>query len=218
MNENQMEDFAIMLTQVFAEYDKPASDFAVQAFWIALSRFDFDAVARAFNIHYSSPDNGKWPPKPGDIIRILEGGSGDRALLAWSKVDKAVRTVGPYESVVFDDPLIHSVIRDMGGWIKLGDCGERDFEFRGKEFCTRYRGYAENGKVDKFPAKLIGLAELSNSQTPGYDIDPPLLLGDSAKARLVLEQGGRNTGLKVTQAAPLDNLLEQLKQHKEPQT
>ena len=213
MNENQMGDFAGLLTQILAEYDKPASDFAVQAFWSALSRFDFDAVTRAFNIHYSSPDNGKWPPKPGDIIRILEGGSGDRALLAWSKVDKAVRTVGPYESVAFDDPLIHSVIRDMGGWIQMGDCSDRDFEFRGKEFCTRYRGYAENGKIDRFPAKLIGIAELSNSQNPDYDIDPPLLIGDREKAQLVLEQGSINTGLEVTKAIPLDNILEQLKQN-----
>jgi hypothetical protein len=27
--------------------------------------------------------------------------------------------VGAYQSVVFDDPLIHLVLEDLGGWIKI---------------------------------------------------------------------------------------------------
>lgn len=35
-------------------------------------------------------------------------------MVAWNKVDKAVRQVGAWTSVMFDDALIHRVISDMG--------------------------------------------------------------------------------------------------------
>ncbi len=51
---------------------------------------------------------------------MLGGSTQDAALAAWSKVDRAVREVGPYQSVAFDDALIHRVLFEMGGWIPLG--------------------------------------------------------------------------------------------------
>lgn len=196
MNENEKKDFAELLTDVFSVYGKDVSAFSLDAFWATLRRFDFAAVKHAFNVHYGSPDKGNFAPRPGDIIRILEGGSGDRALVAWVKVDKAVRSIGPYQSVVFDDPIIHAVVRDMGGWIQLGNCSEKDFEFRGKEFATRYRGYAETGRRADFPAKLIGIAEMDNKQN-NRQVDEPLLIGDERKAQLVLTKGADSAGLKV---------------------
>ena len=50
-----------------------------------------------------------------DILRMMQGTSLDSALSAWAKVDKAVRRVGTYETIVFDDEIIHRVIHDMSG-------------------------------------------------------------------------------------------------------
>lgn len=199
MQNQDRAEFAKLLTSVYSAYDKDISEFTLTAFWETLKRFDFEDVRRAFHVHYGNPDSGQFAPKPGNIIKILEGGSGDRGLLAWSKVERAVRQVGPYQSVVFDDPIIHAVIRDMGGWIQLGDCQEREFEFRGKEFATRYRGYAETGRNDNFPAKLIGIAEADNTRNKRR-VDPPLLIGNRQQAQLVLEQGASESGLMITKA------------------
>lgn len=197
MNENEKKDFAELLTDVFSVYGKDVSAFSLDAFWATLRRFDFAAVKHAFNVHYGSPDKGNFAPRPGDIIRVLEGGSGDRALVAWTKVDRAVRTVGPHQSIVFDDPTIHAVIRDMGGWIQLGNCTEKDFEFRGKEFTTRYRGYEGSGGVKDFPSKLMGIAEMDNEHNK-KPIDPPVLIGDTQRAQLILRKGGGLGAAKIT--------------------
>jgi hypothetical protein len=53
--------------------------------------------------------------KPSDVVRYLEGSTSCQALQAWSKVMQAVKTIDQYDSVVFDDSLIHAVIHDMGG-------------------------------------------------------------------------------------------------------
>jgi len=58
-------------------------------------------------------------PKPADIIRAIKGNSQTQSLQAWSKVEDAIRLVGPYRSVVFDDLAIHGVLQEMGGWVKL---------------------------------------------------------------------------------------------------
>jgi len=76
--------------------------------------------------HLMNPDTGQFLPKPADIVRMLGGRTLDRALMAWAKVDKAVRQIGTYESVVFDDALIHRVLHEMGGWVGMGQKTENE--------------------------------------------------------------------------------------------
>ena len=47
-----------------------------------------------------------------------------QAQQAWSKVLNAVRRMGGDATVIFDD-LIHSVIDDMGGWVRLCEMYQR---------------------------------------------------------------------------------------------
>ena len=67
---------------------------------------DLRAVADALNRHAVNPDNGQFLPKPADIVRLINGNTVDRALVAWSTVERAIRSTGPYQSVVFDSPEI----------------------------------------------------------------------------------------------------------------
>lgn len=199
MLDNERKDFAELLSDVYSAYGKDVSGFVLNAFWESLKRFDFHAVARAFSAHYSNPDNGQFAPKPGDIVRIIDGGSGDRALMAWVKVDKAIRRVGPYQSVVFDDPIIHAVLDDMGGWIALNSTpSEKDLEFRQNEFLKRYRGYLITGRVPDYQPKLIGIADMDN-QLRNVRTDKPVLIGDTKRAMQVLTSG-KGTGLKIVKS------------------
>jgi hypothetical protein len=119
---------------------------------------------------------------------------------AWSVVDKAVRMVGPYQSVVFDDPIIHRTLDDMGGWIKLCNTGrEEDYKFQGIEFARRYRAYVISGGVGAdYPRYLIGMAECENGSR-GLKTSPPMLIGNQESCQRVL-LGGSGTTLRVTQA------------------
>ncbi|OWT68072.1 MULTISPECIES: DUF6475 domain-containing protein [unclassified Achromobacter] len=180
--------FSALISDVFAFYRQDASQFAMNVWWQAMQPFDLAAVAEALNRHCVNPDSGQFMPKPADVVKMLRGSSQDSALVAWSKVDKAMRQVGPYQTVAFDDPVIHRVLEEMGGWIQLGDKTERDWPFIAKEFENRYRGYAMRNEIPEHSKVLIGITD-ANNQKQGFKVTAPVLIGDAASAKRVLLSG-----------------------------
>lgn len=170
--------------------------------------YALNEVTRALTAHIRNPDSGSYLPKPADAIKGLVGSNANSAQAAWTKVDNAVRRKGPYMSVAFDDPIIHRVISDMGGWIRLNTKNSEEWPFVQREFETRYRGFATVGGVTDYPARLIGLSE-DQIQRDGIKIThelknriaPVALIGDPARAEMVL--AGGNTGAMV----PITNRL-----------
>lgn len=176
--------FRNCLTACAELYGQPVSSAVADLWWAALRQYDIAAVERAFQKHMTNPDTGQFMPKPADIIRMIGGTTIDSAMVAWALVDRAVRSVGPYASVAFDDPVIHRVIHDMGGWIRLctGTRDEKDWPFVGNEFRTRYKGAAMRDQLEH-PAYLPGLAEQSGrpaSECMRY-------IGDQKKALAVTQ-------------------------------
>lgn len=180
--------FFTLVAGVYAFYRQDMSDFAGGVWWEAMKQFDLAAVADALNRHCVNPDTGQFMPKPADVIKMLRGSSQDSALVAWSKVDKAVRQVGTYASVAFDDPLIHRVLQDMGGWISLGLKTEHEWPFVAKEFENRYRGYSMRNERPDYQRILVGSAEAQNNQN-GQKSQPPVLIGNPEAAKRVIQGG-----------------------------
>jgi hypothetical protein len=193
METNDFQKFHDGIAGVMSFYGKSVSRFALDVWWTALRKFDLAAIVDAFNRHLANPDTGQFAPKPADIIRMLQGSTQDSAMRAWAKVDQAVREVGTYCDVVFDDALIHRVIQDMGGWIALGTRSEDEWPFVAKEFENRYRGFNARGECPPYPATLIGLATAHNSRN-GYRAETLVLVGNEQSARQVL-RGGSNQPL-----------------------
>jgi len=135
---------------------------------------------------------------PADIVQMLQGTTVDSALIAWSKVDRGVRVVGPWRSVAFDDPLIHAVITEMGGWTALGNKEEGDWPFLKNEFSTRYRGYRSRSIVPDYPPVLIGMSEANNSKEGHQWNEPPTLIGNAKTAQNVMLLGTHKPMLAIT--------------------
>lgn len=188
MTESDQKQFYTLVSHVYAFYRQDTSAFALGVWWQAMKPFDFAAVADALNRHCVNPDSGQFMPKPADVVKMLQGSSQDSAMVAWAKVDKGVRQVGTYASVAFDDPIIHRVIHDMGGWVVLGTKTEHEWPFVAKEFENRYRGYRVRSETPEYPSHLVGIAEAQNSQD-GRQSQPPVLIGDSSRAKQVLLRG-----------------------------
>lgn len=188
MTQDDYEDFAGMVGAITELYGKPASEYTIAIWWGALRQYDLSAVRQAFDRHVRNPDSGQFPPKPADLIRMMGGTTQDSALVAWSKVDRALRVVGPYRSVAFDDGLIHRVLTEMGGWTALGNKTEQEWPFIGKEFENRYRGYRMRNERPDYPPVLIGMAEAQN-QRAGFGADAPMLIGDQRLAMQVMACG-----------------------------
>ena len=188
MNQSDYDNFVDVMQLVSEQYGKKPSDGLISLYWQGLKAYEFPSVREAIGKHLANTDTGQFMPKIADIIRMMQGTSLDSALSAWSKVDRAMRDVGPYETVVFDDPIIHKVLHDMGGWLMLSEKTENDWPFIAKEFENRYRGFKSRNERIEYPARLIGLFEANNTKE-GRAVTAPILIGDKTKAIDVMQLG-----------------------------
>lgn len=210
MQQQELEKFKKLLSGVHDFYAKNMSQFSLSVWWEALRQFDYDAISMAMSRHLANPDTGQFMPKPADVMKMLGGTTQDRAQMAWSKVDKALRHLGTYRTVAFDDPLIHRVITDMGGWPMFGQKTENEWPFLAKEFETRYRGFSMRNERPEYPKSLTGLADMGNLRN-GFKPADVVLIGDKAAAQKVLA-GGTDKPLigfsAASDAVRLPNMVE----------
>ena len=72
MQTNDFQKFHDGIVGVMGFYGRSVSSFALDVWWTALKGHDLAAIVDAFNRHLANPDAGQFPPKPADIIRILD--------------------------------------------------------------------------------------------------------------------------------------------------
>lgn len=82
----------------------------------------------------------------------------DRAALAWDRVLEAIRNVGAYRSVNFDDPAINATIRTLGGWQDLCDAKSDELrQFIRPRFLESYRAHVAAGVNEAAAEPLAGI-------------------------------------------------------------
>lgn len=185
-------------------YGKEMSKGVIGLYWEGLRQYDYEAIEKAAWAHTQNPDEaGRWMPRVSDLNKVLQGSNSDQSQIAWAKVDAAVRRIGTYQDVVFDDPIIHRVIADMGGWVQLGSKDDAAWPFVAKEFETRYRGLRMRTEPLQYPPRLIGIAGTHNSEKGMQNAAPPVLIGDQRAAKAVLAGGSEAPLLEMRQATDL---------------
>lgn len=123
-------------------------------------------------------------PLPGEILDAV-GGNQSAALLALDKAERAVEKHGSYSAVIFDDPVIHMVIANMGGWPRFcapssyGD--DREWHWIQKEFVKLYEAFSKSQRSE-FPTVLVGLSDTSYVRNGETVVVPPKIIGDQQKA------------------------------------
>lgn len=199
MREEDKKKFVVLMEGLGGIYDIEFTKFTVMIWFEALSQNSIEDVSQAVSSYIKSPDFGTYKPKPADIVKMINGTSNDNANLAWSKFNDAIRLVGTARSVVFDDPIIHRVVYDMGGWISMGEKLEKDWPFIAKEFKERYSGYKSRDATPECHSKLIGWVDASNCRN-GYEEQPPVLVGNKEKAQNLLNNGSLKVLIELTEA------------------
>lgn len=211
MIESDREYFAAMLIGTADYYRTKLSKFTIEIYWKGLQRFDIAAIETAIQRHISRADKeAAFMPKVSDLTIMLEGRTGDQSAVAWAKVDRALRSVGTWADVVFDDALIHRVIEEMGGWVWFGTKGDHDWPFIAKEFQTRYQGYRMRSETPDYQPVLVGIANSQNGQS-GSALQPPILIGSKALCRQILLHGGGAPIIGITRNVPAGLNIKQLK-------
>lgn len=200
MQQSEKAEFGQLIRDVMAFYRQDVSPFALSVWWQACQRFDLEQVRKSLTGHAMDADRGQFAPKPADLVRQLEGTATDRAMIGWGKVLEAMQRVGAYTDVVFDDPAIHAVIEDLGGWPKICRGETKDLGYLQHRFCEAHRAYSAKGQFD-YPRQLMG--DRSPDEMfirKGLKPPRPALIGNTDRARLVFEGGqiGGKTSIAYT--------------------
>lgn len=200
MKPSDKANFVSLITDVLAFYRQDVSEFAISVWWQACERYDLEQVSKALTKHAMDPERGQFAPKPADLVRQLEGTPTDRAMLAWGKVMEAIQRIGQYTDVVFDDPAIHAVIEDLGGWPKVCRIDMKELSYLQHRFTEAHRAYCNKGEF-QYQRKLVG--DRSPDETflmRGLPVPKPAVVGDVQVARLVYKNGGVGSKSMITHA------------------
>lgn len=209
MTNNEKPRFQALLADVLAFYRQDLSPFAMSVWWQACERFDFQQVSKALNAHALDPERGQFAPKPADLVRVLAGTTTDRAAIAWGKTFEAMGSVGAYTDVVFDDPAIHAVVEDLGGWPKLCRTDLKELGYLQHRFAESYRAYVGRGQFE-YPRRLGGdRSPDSEYLKVGLKLPRPATVGDLEGCRRVY-RGGGSAGKVAIGFASLESLGNQL--------
>lgn len=192
MQPSDRKNFVTLITGIADYYSKELSMTSIGLYWEGLKHYDYPAIERALWQHTQNPDSGQFMPKIADVTKVLQGRTEDQAQLAWSKVDGAVRRIGVWADVAFDDPIIHRVLHDMGGWVRINSFEDENWPFVAKEFVTRYRGFRISGQVPEYPKYLLGTASTYNT-VEGLAKPYVRMVGNQAAVLQVIN-GGRPLG------------------------
>jgi hypothetical protein len=188
VTDSDLPEFGSLLDSAMAFYGQSVSEFAISVWWQSCQGFELEQVRKALTAHAMDAERGHFAPKPADIIRQLQGTQTDRSLMAWGKLQDASARVGAYQDVVFDDPAIHCAVEDLGGWLTVCRAQLAELSHMERRFCQSYKAYSARHEKE-FPAILRGESNMQN-MLAGKRCSPPVLIGNPAMARKVLELGG----------------------------
>ena len=162
MTDKDMKEFAglfITMYEIFGSKNRNPSKMLITAYFNALKDYSIDEVRKGISSVIQSHKYDSLP-KPAQIIQHITGDPEAKALLAWDKFLNALRQHGYYRPIQFDDPVIHSVIQAMGGWLEAGEWLEDDLRWHQQRFVDLYKALS---KKKKHPEYLPGIYELHNN-------------------------------------------------------
>lgn len=211
MQASDLNDFSEMVQKVMNYYRRDCSDGLIDLYWEGLQCYELDSIRLAIGVHMRDPEDGKFEPRISNIVKIIEGSKSDRAVLAWSLAQEAAASVGAYQDVIFDDPVIHAAIEDIGGWPIFCRLSEKDLSYHQHRFSVSYRAHAASQAVSglTYPALLSGDRQADDwRQSRGLAPVMPTLIGNRQACAQVYA-GGSSTGrLQISSNTSASQLLQ----------
>ncbi len=215
MQASDKAQFVNLMSSVAELYRETLSLNRLEIYWRCLQKYSLESIRKTLDAHAVHPNQGQFMPKPADIIRLLEGNDANQSLLAWNKATDAMKSIGSYNSIIFDDSLIHRILLDMGGWIKFGENLEKELPFVEREFERRYRFYVWQ-KPLWHPKQLSGLFESTNTLM-GYSFPSPKIFGDTQLALKVYQEGTTPSDQKILSLPQAMELIKHVTHQENPE-
>ena len=183
MTKKDMPEFIKILTGLAAMFDRPLTVLIRDMYFTALDDLTIEQLNTAGN---QIARTATFFPKPVDFRNAINGNQDEAAIAAWEKVLKGKSKAGQYQSVQFDDPVIHTVIKLMGGWGAVCRLeGHDDEKWQRIDFEKTYK--AMQGSNKDHPVYLPGAAEVQNA-AKGFPTKKEVLAIGEKVELLMLEE------------------------------
>jgi hypothetical protein len=162
-----MMEMAALLEVLFALYGRRAEPLQAKAYKMALADVPLDALTVAVE---EAMRTCKFLPTPAELRDLAAGGNAEeRGMAAWILLNRAIRQVGPYCSLLVADHALARAIEDVfGGWPEAnsaaGQLNEPAWQAKRKEFVLAYK-IQQRTPATAPRAYLPGIADRSNQQT-----------------------------------------------------
>lgn len=188
MSQDEKLMFAQIIKIAAELYGKKLSEDLFIIYWELLKPYPLDVIKHALRLHAQNKEIGQFMPKPADLIRVITDNKSTRAKKAWAMVHVAIGAIGAYDSVQFSDPLIHVIIKEMGGWVSLCRQPEAFLMNYAKEFQQRYVYYVDE-KIEHYPTHLMGTFERLNQGFNAHNAVPKFIGSNTEFVKLTYNNG-----------------------------
>ena len=106
----------------------------------------------------SDPVDGKFFPKPANIIKYLkpkELSPEEKAELAWAQIEREIRRTGSWGKLKLDDKQALAALKSFTTWKGLCSMDVSKLTWAKKEFMSMYSTY-EKTPLEMLPSSLPG--------------------------------------------------------------
>lgn len=212
MNNSDRREFGEMWRAVRAEYGQEVTKTGLSLAFAVLERFTLEEVKAGIAMHMSDTNNGQYKIQTAHVIANIEGRGDERAGVAWSKLYRAIGAVGSYADVVFDDAIIHAIVENEGGWVKVCLMVEDDLKYMQARFHKQYVQLVSKSGVFSYPKILSGTINLDR-KSRGLELDPPATIGEVNQCRLVYRNGADVT-LEINHPKSVSSIVQLIENKK----
>ncbi|MEL6544368.1 MAG: DUF6475 domain-containing protein [Myxococcota bacterium] len=181
-----------------AAFGREADKATLHGYFMGLEDMPIDAFRAACR---RAVRECKFMPKPAELRQLggeLNGSS--RALSAWQELERALSSVGSYQSVDFEDPAINAAVRGLGGWVYLCQRETEELNrFIQPRFMKAYESYFDNGVGGDAGRYLPGIAETHNA-AKNFEVAPPVFVSATEALPARLLSSGRSGTHEIAHA------------------
>ena len=136
----------------------------LQVYFMSLNEYTYEQVEWAIDEHLRDPVDGKFFPKPANIIKQLKANElsiEDQSLNAWAEVMQCLRVNGAYGGLKIENKQAIAAFKAFTTWKEFCAMDANKQTWAKKEFMSHYSSY-ENTPLEMLPNSLPGLVELHN--------------------------------------------------------
>jgi len=183
LSEKKFGETMALLQDLYGKQLKPN---ILAVYWSYLKNFteiEFDKAVEYIISNFKPTASATFPL----IVHFRESKNGmeikEAAVMAIDLLCDGMGKYGFYESVDFNDPVLHAVIVSYGGWREICGWSKDELSMRRSQMIETYRVFARNGR--KYEGYMIGESEARNI-AGGYDewIKAPILINRDKAGRI----------------------------------